>query len=180
VLSRASTFSEVMDITLTFRRKCKPLRDAEQELHEIMSSRDIGALEKAKQRDRFLGGWNKMIAACGETSAAEMEFANSTAHFLRHAKQTAFAVIKRDGEEALQHGHDAIKKLLESCSAEEWDEAHPWTLRPMRTAAWQYLTAPDRAMHDAAHRILKIPRTIVEARMRLLVNVLRQYSARAA
>jgi hypothetical protein len=62
--------------------------------------------------------------------------------------------------------------LLEVFGNEEWQRSHPWTLRPIRSAAWEYLIAPDRAMHEAAHRIFGIPRGMVEARMRLLVQAL--------
>jgi hypothetical protein len=180
VLSRASNFDQVIDGVLELRHKCRGLRAAQTELHELMSSRDVGTLAKAKARDNFLRGWNQMIAACGEASTAEMEFANSQAHFLRHLKRTAFAAVRKDGEEFAHHGRAMLEKFFESVSSDDWDQTHPWTLRPVRTAAWHYLNAPDRAMHEAAHRVFKAPRNVVEARMRLLVNVLTQYSARAA
>jgi hypothetical protein len=67
-------------------------------------------------------------------------------------------------EATYDHGRKAISK--------EWQCNDPYTLRPIRSAAWQYLGSPDRAMHDAAHRIFGIPRGIVEAQLRLLSKML--------
>lgn len=176
LLSRAANFDQVIDGMLELRWKCRGLRAAERALYEQMSSHDVAWLKKAKEQERFLRGWDQMIAACGEASTAEMEFGNSAAHLLRHLKHSALAFWQRDEEELLHHGRSVLRKFLESISAEDWDQTHPYTLRPVRTAAWQYLNTPDRAMFDAAHRVFKAPRDEVELRMRLLVNTLRQYS----
>jgi hypothetical protein len=180
LLSRATNFDQVIDGMLELRWKCRGLRAAEQALYEQMSSHDVPWLKKAKEQERFLLGWDQMIAACGEASTAEMEFGSSAAHLLRHLKHTAVALWQRDDEELIHHGRSALKKLLENISPDDWDQSHPWSLRPVRTAAWHYLNTPDRAMFDAAHRVFRAPRSDVEARMRLLVNSLGRSRARAA
>jgi len=172
VLSKAATFDEALEIMLNYRHVCEPLRRSADGLFAYISSPDVGPLAKAKEREKFLGSWDAMIAACGQASTARMVFANSHAQFLRHAGQAAAAAFQLDMEDTLSHGRKAISKLLEAISDEEWEGNHPWTLRPVRSAAWHYLQAPDRAMHDAAHRIFGIPRSVVEARMRLLVQAL--------
>ena len=168
VLSKAATFDEALEIMLQYRHQCTPLRRAADELFACMSSPDVGALEKAEQRDKFLASWDAMIAACGQASTARMVFANSQAQFLRHGAKAAAAAFQRDIEATVDHGRKAIWKLLETIDDEEWECNNPCTLRPLRSAAWQYLVSPDRAMHDAAHRIFGIPPGIVEARMQLL------------
>ena len=172
VLSKAATFDEAIDIMLHYRHACAPLRKAADELVALISSPDVAPLAKAEERDKFLGSWDAMIAACGQTSTVRMVFANSQAQFLRHGGQAAAAALQFDIEATVSHGRKAISKFLELIGKDEWERNHPWTLRPIRTAAWHYLQAPDRAMHDAAHRIFGIPRGIVEARMRLLVEAL--------
>ena len=172
VLSKAASFDQALEIMLEYRRRCEPIRNAVDDLYALMSSPDVGAVKKAEERDKFMGSWDTMIAACRQTSTAQMVFANSQAQLLRHSGQAAAALFQQDIEDTLGHGRKALSKFLELIGDEEWERNHPWTLRPVRAAAWEYLAAPDRAMHDAAHRIFGISPTIVEARMRLLVEVL--------
>ena len=172
VLSKAKTFDEALDIMLNYRHVCAPLRQSANDLFAYISSPDVGPLAKAEERGKFLGSWDAMIAACGQASTARMVFANSHAQFLRHGGKAAVAALQLDIEDTLSHGRKAISKFLEAISDEEWEHNHPWTLRPVRSAAWHYLQSPDRAMHDAANRIFGIPKSVVEARMRLLVQAL--------
>jgi hypothetical protein len=80
---------------LEYRHKCEPLRSAADELFAIVSSPDVDAIEKAEVRDKFLGSWDAMVAACGEASTAQLVFANSQAQFLRHGAQARIAASAR-------------------------------------------------------------------------------------
>ena len=84
LLSRADNFDQVIDGMLELRWKCRRLRAAESAIYEQLSSYDVSWLKKMREQERFLRGWDQMIAACGEASTAEMEFGNSGAHLLRH------------------------------------------------------------------------------------------------
>jgi hypothetical protein len=172
VLSKAQTFDQALEIMLDYRQRCAPIRDAVDDLYALMSSPDVGAMRKAEERDKFMGSWDTMIAACGQTSTAKMMLANSQAQLLRHSGQAAAALFQRDIEDTVHHGRKALDKFMELIGEEEWERNHPWTLRPVRVAAWEYLLAPDRAMYDAAHRIFGISPPIVEARMRDLIEAL--------
>jgi hypothetical protein len=180
LLSRAENFDQVIDGMLELRWKCRRLRAAESALYEQLSSHDVSWLKKMKEQERFLRGWDQMIAACGEASTAEMEFGNSGAHLLRHLKHSALAILQGEEEELLHHGRSLLQKFLESISVDDWEQTHACLVRPVRTAAWKYLNTPDRAMYDAAHRVFKAPRKEVEVRMSLLVNSLGQHAERAA
>lgn len=175
ILTRASTLDEALSMTLDYRHQCRYLRHSVDELYAMTTDAHFSPLQKAEAQAKFMETWEAIIKACGAASTARMTFASSGSQFLKHAGHASMAAFNNRPQDFLQSSQSALTALLDILDEDAWNEATAWTLRPIRTAARDYLTTPDQKLRDGAHRIFGVPRDICEAQMRNLALVLAEF-----
>jgi hypothetical protein len=183
-VARASSFSDLLEITLDQREEWAELRKSVDRLNAFLCDTEVPWGRKLLEEKKWMQSSEALFKGC--EGSLEMFFANSASHILRQTSKVAKDVAQATGSalsgnlpRALEKLPDAFESIV-SFLGEQWEERQPWKLRPLRKGLQSYLLLSDRELWRGAGRILGCDPEHAGAQVRHLLTLFAQKSERAA